>query len=105
MKKKFNSGYGNFDKNGDYWRLDYKSDYRWNFVPEEFRNAENELWMGVIGTSPLACVVIRKKDAEILFMDVFHPSITPSPKLDSLHIVAFFIARLATDKFWKEQKQ
>ena len=20
MKKKFNSGYGNFDKNGDYWR-------------------------------------------------------------------------------------
>ena len=52
MKKKFNSGYGNFDKNGDYWRcLDYKNDSRWNCVPEEFRNAENELWMGVIGTS------------------------------------------------------
>lgn len=103
MKKKFNSGYGNFDKNGDYWRsLDYTNYSRWKCVPEEFRNAENELWLGVIGTSPLACVVVRKRDAEVLFWDVFRPAIKPTPKLDSLFAVASFIGKLAKAVLSKE---
>ena len=56
----------------------------------------------IIGTSPLACVVVRKRDAEVLFWDVFRPPIKPSPKLNSLFAVASFIGKLATAMLSKE---